>query len=257
MAYLVRRLLENTSNESFVRHELLEGDAAEALLRPPSPPIQAMTEVETMTGRKALAETVPFRNEPLRDFSRKDVRDAFARALLRVEEALGAECPVVIDGVPLSTRERLNVTSPSDGMRLVAVSAVGEVEHADRAVAAASAGATAWRAVPAHERAAILERAADLLVARRDELAAWTCFEAGKPWRDADADVAEAADFCRYYARGARVLAVGESTSVPGEANQTVYAARGPTAVIAPWNFPVAIIAGMVASASASATRSS
>jgi len=103
--------------------------------------------------------------------------------------------------------------------------------------------------VPVDERAAILERAAGLFAARRNELAAWVCLEAGKPWRDADADIAEAIDFCRYYAAAMRELSVPERLGVPGEDNVTFHAPRGPTAVISPWNFPVAILTGMVAAA--------
>jgi RHH-type proline utilization regulon transcriptional repressor/proline dehydrogenase/delta 1-pyrroline-5-carboxylate dehydrogenase len=87
------------------------------------------------------------------------------------------------------------------------------------------------------------------MIERRDTLAAWTCWEAGKPWRDADADVAEAIDFCRYYALAGRALAAPVRADVPGEENRTALAPRGPTAVIAPWNFPIAILAGMTAAA--------
>jgi RHH-type proline utilization regulon transcriptional repressor/proline dehydrogenase/delta 1-pyrroline-5-carboxylate dehydrogenase len=87
------------------------------------------------------------------------------------------------------------------------------------------------------------------MASRRDELAAWTCIEAGKPWRDADADIAEAIDFCRYYALVARTFAAPDRHDVPGESNATLLVPRGPTAVISPWNFPIAILTGMAAAA--------
>src|SRR5207244_6726069 len=111
-------------------------------------------------------------------------------------------------------------------------------------VEAAREGFAEWRAVPAPERVRALERAAELMRERRDELAAWTCLEAGKPWRDADADVAEAIDFCRYYALVMRSLAEPERHAYPGEDNVTVLSPRGPTVVISPWNFPLAILTG-------------
>jgi RHH-type proline utilization regulon transcriptional repressor/proline dehydrogenase/delta 1-pyrroline-5-carboxylate dehydrogenase len=259
MAYLVRRLLENTSNESFVRSEQLDASAIELLIRKPAPAKKprrpnpdsaALAEEPSMkhgtTERHLLDE---FQNAPLRDFARAEARAAFHDALRRVQSDLGVHCPVVIAGRDIETSERILSVSPSDSKRVVAASASALAEHADLAVMAAKDGLAPWRAVPGEERARILEKAADLMAARRDELAAWTCLEAGKPWRDADADIAEAIDFCRYYALVARTLSVPEHHDVPGESNATVFSPRGPTAVIAPWNFPVAILTGMAAAA--------
>jgi RHH-type proline utilization regulon transcriptional repressor/proline dehydrogenase/delta 1-pyrroline-5-carboxylate dehydrogenase len=250
MAYLVRRLLENTSNESFVRHELAEGDALEELFRPPSPPREnpkpGKAQENTMTRDDPLSA---FTNEPLRDFSRPNVQDAFRAALSRAWGDVGLHCPVVIAGSEVETAERILSVCPSDTSRVVAASASAHPEHADRAVLAAKEGLAAWSRVPAEERARVLERAADLFASRRDDYAAWVCLEAGKPWRDADADVAEAIDFCRYYALAMRVLARPERREVPGEENVTTYAARGPTVVVSPWNFPMAILTGMAAAA--------
>jgi len=189
----------------------------------------------------------PFENEPLRDFARADVRSAFKAALDRVLSDAGIHCPVVIAGHEMETAERILSVSPSDSKRVVAASASATEEHADLAVAAAQEAFAHWRAVPMEERAAMLDKAADIMASRRDELAAWTCIEAGKPWRDADADIAEAIDFCRYYALVARTFAAPERHDVPGESNATVLAPRGPTVVISPWNFPIAILTGMAA----------
>lgn len=253
MAYLVRRLLENTSNESFVRSELAEGDAIDELLSAPhgherpagaSERSEESPMIRTASGESALAS---FENEPLQDFAKKDVREAFRLALLQVSRDAGIHCPVVVGGHELETAERIRSTCPSDSARVVAASASATAEHADLAVQAAKDGFPAWRAVPAEERARILDRAAALFAARKNELAAWTCLEAGKPWRDADADVAEAIDFCRYYARVLRDLAEPARHEVPGEENVTVFVPRGPTVVISPWNFPMAILTGMAA----------
>ena len=183
-----------------------------------------------------------FENEPLRDFSRSEVRAAFQAALERARADAGIHCPVVIGGREVETAERILSVSPSDAKRVVAASASALAEHADQAVLAAKEGFSRWRAVPVEERAKILERAAALMAVRRDELSAWACIEAGKPWRDADADVAEAIDFCRYYALVARTLGVPERHDVPGESNATVLAPRGPTVAIM-----VAVRAGLAA----------
>jgi RHH-type proline utilization regulon transcriptional repressor/proline dehydrogenase/delta 1-pyrroline-5-carboxylate dehydrogenase len=245
MAYLVRRLLENTSNESFVRSETLEPEAVEALIQKPSRPNRPPRAREGAIAMKDPLEA--FENEPLRDFSRSEVRAAFQAALERARADAGIHCPVVIGGREVETAERILSVSPSDSKRVVAASASATAEHADLAVVAAKEGFLRWRAVPVEERAKILERAAELMAARRDELSAWACIEAGKPWRDADADVAEAIDFCRYYALVARSLGMPERHDVPGESNATVLAPRGPTVAISPWNFPIAILAGMTA----------
>jgi RHH-type proline utilization regulon transcriptional repressor/proline dehydrogenase/delta 1-pyrroline-5-carboxylate dehydrogenase len=250
MAYLVRRLLENTSNESFVRSETLEADAIEALIQKPSRP-KANGPIPAPYPKEATAmkhdPLEAFENEPLRDFSRAEVRAAFQAALERARADAGIHCPVVIGGREIETAERILSVSPSDAKRVVAASASAIDEHADLAVRAAKVGFAGWRAVPVEERARILEKAAELMAGRRDELSAWACIEAGKPWRDADADVAEAIDFCRYYALAARTLGVPEHHDVPGESNATVLVPRGPTVVISPWNFPIAILAGMSA----------
>jgi RHH-type proline utilization regulon transcriptional repressor/proline dehydrogenase/delta 1-pyrroline-5-carboxylate dehydrogenase len=109
-------------------------------------------------------------------------------------------------------------------------------------------GQRAWGALPASDRATALRRAAGILRARRAELAALAVREAAKPWEEADADVCEAIDFLEYYAAGAMQLAAGRAlVQLPGERNELRYGARGVVAVIAPWNFPLAIATGMVA----------
>src|SRR5690606_352281 len=136
--------------------------------------------------------------------------------------------------------------------RVVAVSASCTAADADAAVAAAMAVADRWRATPARDRAGLLFRAAHWMRERRDELAALQCFEAGKPRDQADADVCEAIDFCEYYGREVLRLADASAELVqspPGEANRMTYQGKGVTAVIAPWNFPLAIPTGMTVAA--------
>src|SRR5207237_987164 len=127
--------------------------------------------------------------------------------------------------------------------------AAARVSDANAAVEAANSAFPAWRDTEPRERAGVLFRAADVMRRRRFELAAWEVFETGKPWREADADVAEAIDFCEFYAREMVRLAEPRLRDVPGEANATFFEGRGVAVVIAPWNFPLAILTGMAAAA--------
>jgi RHH-type transcriptional regulator, proline utilization regulon repressor / proline dehydrogenase / delta 1-pyrroline-5-carboxylate dehydrogenase len=252
MAYLVRRLLENTSNESFVRHRFAEGRDLDELLVPP--------EVDELPGLEPLPpdderatdphDPGPYRPEPTREWRRAPQRVAFGAAIDAVRAELGIEVPGLVDGEEVRTRDVITSVDPGDHEQLVATSASCGVVEADAAVAAAARDAERWRRTPAVERAAVLFAAAARLRARRDEIAALECYEAGKPWEQADADVCEAIDFCEYYARQAiRLEAGGEVDSPPGEANRLRYQGKGVTAVIAPWNFPLAIPCGMVTAA--------
>ena len=127
--------------------------------------------------------------------------------------------------------------------------AAAGVAEADRAVAAARRAWPAWAATPVAERAEFLRAAAGAMRRRRFELAAWEIFECGKGWREADADVCEAIDFCEYYADVAESMASPHGVDVPGEENRFEYIPRGVAAVIAPWNFPLAILTGMTTAA--------
>jgi RHH-type proline utilization regulon transcriptional repressor/proline dehydrogenase/delta 1-pyrroline-5-carboxylate dehydrogenase len=242
MAYLVRRLLENTSNESFLRKEYVESQSLAELLAPPEvPPVEAET--------SAAADRRTFSNEPHSDFSRAEVRQAMRDGLASVRAQLGRRWESI--GPDLNpTGPWLVSRNPFKPEEVVAEVKGASVADLDRAVQRAEAAFEDWRRRPAEERAAVLDRAADEIARRHYELAAWEVFEVGKPWREADADVAEAIDFLRYYSREMRRLAnpmkLGDR---PGEINHRLYSPRGVAAVIAPWNFPLAIPTGMVAAA--------
>jgi RHH-type transcriptional regulator, proline utilization regulon repressor / proline dehydrogenase / delta 1-pyrroline-5-carboxylate dehydrogenase len=191
----------------------------------------------------------PFVNEPVLELRRSDVRDALSRGMAALERKLPLRVPAMI-GEQRIEGETLRSSDPGDPERIVAVAPRATVADAARAVEAASAAAGAWASVAAGERASVLLRAAAWMRERRHELAALCVRECGKPWREADADVAEAIDFLEYYARGALTLDRGASVlQVPGESNHMRYAPRGVCAVIAPWNFPLAIPMGMLAAA--------
>ena len=252
MAYLVRRLLENTSNESFVRHRFAEGRALDELVAPPAvDEVPGPTEAPVIPPTDPEAPT-PYEPEPMREWRRGSARAAFSVAIDKARDDVGIEVPGLIDGEPVRTTATIASVDPAQIDRVIATSSSCTAADADRAVAAAMAATPAWRMTPAAERAGLLFRAAQWMRERRDELAALECFEAAKPWDQADADVCEAIDFCEYYGRevlrldGARADLV---QSPPGEANRLTYQGKGVTAVIAPWNFPLAIPCGMTVAA--------
>ena len=250
MAYLVRRLLENTSNESFLQASHSEDIPVEALLKNPEEIGAMQTKMRSQSkATMPLGSLLPFQNEPLTDFSQNSNRQSMQTALSQVRVQLGVEIPLLIDGKPVVTESRLDSSDPSEPSRLVARTSRANASHADQAVAAARSATVLWGSTPPAERAAVLIRAASLMRQRKFELAALEVFECAKPWREADGDVAEAIDFCEFYAREMVRLSEPQHRDVPGESNRLDFVPRGVVAVIPPWNFPLAIPCGMVVAA--------
>jgi RHH-type transcriptional regulator, proline utilization regulon repressor / proline dehydrogenase / delta 1-pyrroline-5-carboxylate dehydrogenase len=192
----------------------------------------------------------PFVSEPLTDFSLAENRQAMQSALEGVRREFGRTWPLVINGREVRTEQTIESVNPSRLSEVVGRACRAEPEHVEQAVAAAKAAFPAWAARTARERADRLRAAADIMRRRRFELAAWIIHEVGKPWREADADVAEAIDFCRFYsAEMERLEARPRRRDFPGEENSYVYQPRGVAAVISPWNFPLAILTGMSSAA--------
>jgi RHH-type transcriptional regulator, proline utilization regulon repressor / proline dehydrogenase / delta 1-pyrroline-5-carboxylate dehydrogenase len=244
MAYLVRRLLENTSNEGFLRRTFVDGVGREALLAAPPPPPPA--EAPPPTGEGVGV----FVNEPPLDFAVRENREGCRGAIAKVRGELGKRYPAVIDGREIFTDELIVSVNPARPAEVVGTAAAVSPELAEEAAAAARRAQPAWERTPAGERAALLFRAAAIARARRFELLAWQLFETGKSWPEADADVAEAIDYLEYYGREMLRLAEPRRLGkLPGEANHYLYQSRGVALVIAPWNFPLAISTGMVAAA--------
>src|SRR5262245_45141444 len=247
LAYLVRRLLENGANSSFVsvaadptvpladvlkRPQAWIGDAQHA--RHPKIPLPGDLYAPVRTNSSGVE---------LGD------RASFERLLAEVREAVGpAEAAPLIDGVAVAGHRR-DVASPIDGKT------VGSVTEGDEAIvisamAAADAGFAAWAATPVAQRAAALERAADAIEAGRGRLIALLQAEGGKTLDDCVSEVREAADFCRYYAAEARrAFAVQPLPGPTGETNELAYRGRGAFVCISPWNFPLAIFTGQVTAA--------
>ena len=252
MAYLVRRLLENTANESILRRQFLGNQRLDELLKPPAiekaPPTHP-SPFEAAGAGEGGAEP-EFTNEPHTDFSRAEARERMRAALATVRATLGRRIELAFPPPRGLTRPTLTARNPARPEEVVGVVSAAIPEDVDEAVARAVAGGRSWAATPASDRMAVLAKAADLLRQRRFELAALEVFEVGKGWRDADADVAEAIDFLEYYRRQMRRLAESiRLGTLPGELNHLLYRPRGVVAVLSPWNFPLAIPTGMVAAA--------
>ena len=252
MAYLVRRLLENTANDSFLRQTFVEGAAVDELVRPPQTSADFGAEPR---GWPVLAPTDPadpgpFRNQPHADFSRREQREAYVAAVAAVRERFGARYPLRIGGRDIETARTLDSVNPAAPDEVVGTVAYGGRAEAEAAVAAARAALPAWRDAAPAERAAVLFRAAELMREGTMELSALMTLEAGKTRREANGDVDEAVDFLEYYGR--EMLRLGTPRRMghaPGEHNVYFYQPRGVALVIAPWNFPLAILTGMTSAA--------
>ena len=189
------------------------------------------------------------KNEPLADFAREENRARMLAALEQVAGQLGRTYPPIIEGKPVATERTLDSVNPSHVRQVVGRCGTATTAQAEQAIAAGRAAFAAWRDTEPARRADYLFRAADVMRRRRFELAAWEVYECGKPWREADADVAEAIDYCDYYAREMIRLAQPRHMDVAGEENVYFYEPRGLSVVIAPWNFPLAILCGMTTAA--------
>ncbi len=288
MSYLVRRLLENTASQSFLRMGFAEDAPPEVLLAAPregsgfgvrgSVSIRSAdptgrgadvgrgaegsvsTQSADPTGRGADLGRgtdspptpnphlpTPFRNEPMYRFTDAGEREAFARAMEAVRGRLGREFPMLVGGREVTTGRWIDSVNPARPSEIVGRVAEATVEQAEAAIRSARAAFPGWRERTATERASVLFRAAAVIRERRNEFSAWEVFETAKPWREADADVTEAIDFLEYYGREALRLGRGLDLGVRGEENLYFYEPRGVGIVLPPWNFPLAIMAGMTA----------
>lgn len=237
MAYLVRRLLENTSGQT-----ILDSGMGRVVrdVRSLAPPVERVPLQEE--GR-----TDAFRNQPVHRFTEAGERAAFRNAIAAVHAGTGRDYPLVIGNDTQPGNGFITSVNPAHPEQVIGRVASAGTAQAAQAVAAARAAFPDWSALPAEERAGCLRRVATLLAAQRDRFAAWQVLEAGKHWCEADADVCEAIDFLNYYARQAEQLATGTELEISGEHNALSYRPRGVGVVIAPWNFPLAILTGMLA----------
>jgi len=287
MSYLVRRLLENTSNEGFLRAKFSEQVSGAQLLRDPRDLVNGavatsvipsevegsrsrtfeVTSEESIglswtgifarddgTGRNgATRETLPadtYRNASLTNFVYPESQGRMRVALRDVRARFGQKYPLVIDGKEIWTDKLLPSLNPSAPDQIIGFIAEAGIPEAENAVKAARRAFESWSRTPFEQRCQLLERVAAILDRRRFELSAVEVFEVGKAWAEADGDIREAMDFCLFYAQQMRLRGNPRLTQhVLGEESYQHYWPRGVALVIAPWNFPVAILCGMVTAA--------
>src|SRR6266480_2184050 len=206
-----------------------------------------MATLEAPIRPRARAHEGQFRNEPSVDFSRPESAREMRAALDRVRGQLGREYDLVIGGKRIRTAEKIHSLNPARPSQVVGIHQKAGKEHVDPAMAAALKAFESWSRTSRQERIDLLFRTADLLRERKFGLMAWLVFEVSKNWAEADADIAETIDFCELY--GQEALKLGSHTDaqvqLPGEHDQLFYIPLGVGAVIPPWNFPCAIMAGM------------
>jgi 1-pyrroline-5-carboxylate dehydrogenase len=189
-----------------------------------------------------------FRNEPLVDFTVPENRRGMETALQLVRSEFGREYQLRIAGDYIATGDKLISVNPANPKEVVGIHHKATAELANRAVENAYAYFPEWSRTPAEERVRMLLETARLLRSRRFEFDAWLVYEAGKTWPEAEAEVAEAIDFCEYYAREMdRLSGPQKVVQLPGEQDEMIYIPLGVGVVVPPWNFPLAILAGMTA----------
>lgn len=193
---------------------------------------------------------IPYKHELLTDFSIEENRKKYFEALKKVESELGKEYPLIIGGERVTTEEKITSFNPANKTEVIGRVSKANKELAERAIQVADETFKFWRKVDPQIRAEVLFKAAAIVRRRKFELAAWLTKEAGKPWVQADGDVAEGIDFLEYYGRQMLELAKGKKMNEnPGTINKYVYIPLGVGVVISPWNFPFAIMVGTTVAA--------
>ena len=208
------------------------------------------TIVETIPSISLRSPQGEFRNSPHTDFSRDENARGMREALRLVHAQLGTEYDLVIGGEMVRTRDKIKSVNPAKPSEVVGVHQKAAAEHVEPAMQAALRAFESWRMTSWEERASLLLNASAIIQSRRFEFNAWMVYEVGKNWAEADADTAETIDFLEFYAREALRLSRAKApVQLPGEHDELHYIPLGVGAVIPPWNFPFAIMAGMTSAA--------
>lgn len=250
MAYLVRRLLENSSSQSILSLSYSPQIATQQLQAPEK---THHPEVSEKTFDSKILDHpynhLPFRNEPLYRFTELHERATFASTIASVRTNLGSSYPMIINGREVVSGTEIKSINPSHPDEVIGKVSSASVRNVDDALEAAGLALKTWSRWGIKQRTSIILKVATLLRQRRMEFAALEILEAGKSWREADANVTEAIDFLEYYAREAEQLLTPRYRNCPGETNLLWYRPRGIGAIIPPWNFPLAILTGMLSAA--------
>ncbi|MBA4602197.1 L-glutamate gamma-semialdehyde dehydrogenase [Thermoactinomyces mirandus] len=193
---------------------------------------------------------IEYRNEPFTDFSKEENRTVFESALKKVRSELGKEYDIIIGGEHIKTDRKVQSINPSSVDEVIGIISHADEELAEKAMQTAAKTFETWKRVSPEARASVLFKAAAVLRRRKHEFSSWMVLEAGKSWPEADADTAEAIDFMEFYGREMIRLSQRQPLArIPGEINNLYYIPLGVGAIIPPWNFPLAIMAGMTTAA--------
>ena len=197
-----------------------------------------------------MLQMIKYQHEPFTDFSLEENQQAYKEALMKVEDQLGEDYPLIIGGERITTEEKISSYNPAHKSQLIGRVSKANKELAEKAIQVASETFKTWKKVKPEVRADVLFKAAAIIRRRKHEFSALLTKEAGKPWNEADVETAEAIDFLEYYGRQMLLLKDGQPVeSRPGEYNQYHYIPLGVGIVISPWNFPFAIMAGTTVAA--------
>lgn len=250
MAYLVRRLLENTANESFLRQSFVSDLDVEHLLENPELTVERERAAKPQKTPQANG-LAPFDNEAAADFTLEPVRNAFPEAIDRLRnENEGRKATLLINGKDVETDDLIQSVNPAAPDEVLGTVCQAGIEETEAAIKAAATAFPAWRDTPTEKRVELIFKTADILRKNIYDHCALQVLEVGKQWDQSYGDVCEAIDFLEYYGR--EMLRLDKKRRMgraPGELNHLFYQPCGVAAVIAPWNFPLAISCGMSAAA--------
>ncbi|RMF93200.1 MAG: L-glutamate gamma-semialdehyde dehydrogenase, partial [Candidatus Schekmanbacteria bacterium] len=246
MGYLVRRILENTSNNSFLMKSFFFDEPVDTLLASP----HKLVEKKEADNGKLQSSTKKFQIEPLADFSFPDIRKKMLDAIASIKKDLGKEYPLVIGGKKIKKISSLESVNPSNPDEIIGYVSRAERKDGRKAIEWALKSQKKWKSISAEKRCEFILKTAELMRKQRFKLAALEVLEGGKPMKEADADVCEAIDYLEYYASEMQRLDKKQILDpIPGEINEYSYIPRGIAVVISPWNFPLAILTGMTSAA--------
>jgi RHH-type proline utilization regulon transcriptional repressor/proline dehydrogenase/delta 1-pyrroline-5-carboxylate dehydrogenase len=243
MSYLVRRLLENTANDSFLRQGFLDGNSEDELLEDPKSKIKNIGQVYSSS---------EFENVPNQDFSKVLVREKIQKEINNLSNQFQnpQKYPCLIGEQKLFSDSFFESCNPAKPSQILGFISSASIQDCNKAVSLAGDIQKKWFAYDFHKRAEVLKEIGLELEKNRFRLIALLSLEAGKPWVEADGEVSEAVDFLNYYAHHSRELFLNEELrSFPGEKNYNIYQPYGVSAIIPPWNFPLAILVGMASAA--------
>ena len=248
MSYLVRRLLENTANSGFLRQGFIDKSDREKLLADPKDLLtESIPEQEDV-----ISAFDEFINATNSNFAFTDKRSAMDESLriLEIELKPDRKYPLILNGEHVWTEIFIESINPCKASQILGLVASGDLRHADAAVRAAKQAEDFWQNTGLATRTKILKSIAKFIEQERFRFAALITLESGKPWAESDIEVSEAIDFLNYYSLQAEKLFNTKLLrSMPGEHNENIYLPYGSAAIIAPWNFPLAILCGMSAAA--------